>query len=302
MASASIPAPFNARRVRLHRARAAPGFLASAFLPAHGAEDLAERLEAVNRNFGATLAIGAPALFRAALQQRQALAARIGPVAEMDSALRLTGGAVADSEKLPFAPQNFGLIVSNLVLHWANDLPGALVQARRALKPDGLFLASLFGGRTLQELRACLLQAESDVRGGAGARVAPFADARDMGDLLQRAGFALPVADSDVIVVRYENPMRLFSDLRAMGETSALAGAAPPLTRAVLSRTMALYGERYCDADGRARATFEIVTATGWAPHESQQKPLRPGSAKARLADALGASERSAGERAGKPD
>lgn len=299
MASASPHAPFDVRRARLHRRRAAGDFLASAFLPARAAQDLAERLEAVNRNFAPILAIGAPALFRAAIAARPTLAERVGTVTEMDTAPRLTAGIVADSEALPFAAQRFGLVVSNLVLHWANDLPGALVQARLALRPDGLFLASLFGGRTLQELRACLLQAESDVRGGAGARVAPFADARDVGDLLHRAGFALPVADSDVVVVRYENPLRLFADLRAMGETNALAGAARPLTRAVLARTLALYGERYCDPDGRARATFEIVTATGWAPHESQQKPLRPGSAKARLAEALGATERSAGEQAG---
>jgi SAM-dependent methyltransferase len=222
----------------------------------------------------------------------------MGPVFGMDAAPGLVSapGVVGDPEQLPFAEQSFGLIVSILNLHWANDLPGALVQARRALKPDGLFLATMFGGRTLSELRHVLLAAESEA-GGAGLRVAPFADAPDMGGLLQRAGFALPVADSDVTNVRYENPLRLLADLRAAGETSALAGATPPLNRAALFRAMALYRDQFGGADGRVPATFEMITATGWAPHASQQKPLRPGSAKTRLADALGVQEQSAGEK-----
>jgi SAM-dependent methyltransferase len=289
-----MPAHFNANRVRLHRARAAHGFAEAAFLARQAREDLAERLLTVNRNFGHALVIGAPALFAAEIAARPDLATRIDTLTGLDTTL--PGDVVADSEALPFTEARFGLIVSNLVLHWANDLPGALIQARRALKPDGLFLANMFGGRTLQELRACLFQAEVDVRGGAGGRVAPFADARDIGGLLQRAGFALPVADSDVVTVRYANPLSLFADLRAMGETSALAGATPPLTRGVLERALTLYVERYSE-NGRVTATFEIVTATGWAPHESQQKPLRPGSAKTRLADALGVREQSTGEK-----
>lgn len=292
-------APFDPRRLRAHRVRAARGFAENAFLAARAAEDLADRLEIVNRNFGATLIIGAPALFRAALAARPALADRIGPLVEMDVARGLVSapGVVAESEHLPFADQSFGLIVSTLALHWINDLPGALVQARRALRPDGLFLANLFGGRTLMELRQVLLAAEAETSGGAGLRIAPFADAPDIGRLLQRAGFALPVADSDVTNVRYENPLRLLADLRAAGETSALAGPAPSLSRTALFRAMALYGERFGGADGRVPATFEIITATGWSPHESQQKPLKPGSAKMRLAEALGASEQSAGEK-----
>jgi SAM-dependent methyltransferase len=295
----TAPALFSARRSRLHRARASRDFATAAFLAADARVDLAERLEAVNRNFGATLLIGAPALMAEEIAMRPGLALRIGPLFGMDATPTLAPGIVADSEALPFADGSLGLIASNLVLHWANDLPGALVQARRALKPDGLFLANLFGGRTLQELRACLFAAEVDVRGGAGARVAPFADSRDIGGLLQRAGLALPVADSDVVTVAYENPLRLFADLRAMGETSALAGATPPLTRAVLERALALYAQRYTTPDGRIVATFEIITATGWAPHDSQQKPLRPGSAKARLADVLGVREQNAGDKAG---
>ncbi|MEJ0022268.1 MAG: methyltransferase domain-containing protein [Alphaproteobacteria bacterium] len=289
---------FDPRRVRAHRRRAARGFVANAFLAQRAAEDLADRLEIVNRNFGATLVIGAPALFKAALAARPALAARVGPVFSMDGAEGLVSppGVVGDAEHLPFAEQSFGLIVSILNLHWANDLPGALVQARRALRPDGLFLATMFGGRTLAELRHALLAAESET-GGAGLRVAPFADAPDFGRLLQRAGFALPVADSDVTTVRYEDPLRLFADLRAAAETSALAGAAPPLSRAALFRAIEIYREQFGGPDGRVRATFEMITATGWAPHESQQKPLKPGSAKTRLADALGAQEISAGEK-----
>jgi SAM-dependent methyltransferase len=279
--------------------RAARGFTENAFLAKAAAEDLADRLEIVNRKFGATLVIGAPAVFRAALAARPALAERIGPLFEMDTAPALVRGPglVADSEYLPFAEQSLGLIVSSLTLHWANDLPGAFVQARRALRPDGLLLANLFGGRTLNELRQVLLAAEAETSGGAGLRVAPFADAPDIGRLLQRAGFTLPVADSDTTTVRYENPLRLLSDLRAAGETSSLAGPVTPLTRAALMRAVALYRERFAGADGRTPATFEIITATGWAPHESQQKPLKPGSAIARLADALGATEHSAGEK-----
>lgn len=293
-------APFNPARVRAHRARAARDLEREAFLAAHAAEDLADRLDAVNRDFGPTLAIGAPRLFLAALAARPKLAARVGPVFQMDLSGALVSpplGVVAGAENLPFAAQSFGLIVSTLSLHWANDLPGAFVQARHALRPDGLFLANLFGGRTLTELRQCLLAAEAELTGGAAARVAPFADAPDIGRLLQRAGFALPVADSDTTSVRYENPLRLLADLRAAGETAALAGPVRPLSRAVLFRTMDIYRERFGGADGRATGTFEVITATGWAPHESQQKPLRPGSAKARLADALGATEQSAGEK-----
>jgi len=182
-----------------------------------------------------------------------------------------------------------------------NDLPGALIQLRRALKPDGLLLASLFGGDTLNELRLSLLEAEAELTGGAGARVAPFADLQDIAGLLQRAGFALPAADRDVVVVRYGEPMRLLADLRNMGETAALAERHPlALSRRILARAFDIYRARFSDSDGRVRATFEILTATGWAPHESQQKPLKPGSAKTRLADALGAQEQSAGEAVGK--
>ena len=171
---------------------------------------------------------------------------------------------------------------------------------RRALKPDGLMLASMFGGETLKELRLALIEAESEITGGASARVAPFADLQDAAGLLQRAGFALPAADRDVTIVRYADPMRLLADLRAMGETSALAERSPHgLSRRILARTCEVYRDRFSDPDNRVRATFEMITLTGWAPHESQQKPLKPGSAKARLADALGVTEHKTDDKAG---
>ena len=199
---------------------------------------------------------------------------------------------VADEEALPFAAASFDLIASALSLQWANDLPGVLVQLRRALAPDGLFLAALVGGQSLTELRTALTAAEADLTGGASPRVAPFADVRDLGGLLQRAGFALPVTDIEPIIVRYPSMFALMQDLRAMGATNALVERSRlPLRRAVLMRAADIYAARFADPDGRLRATFDIVWLSGWAPHESQQKPLAPGSARTRLADALNARE-----------
>jgi hypothetical protein len=174
-----------------------------------------------------------------------------------------------------------------------------LIQIRLALKPDGLFLGALLGGASLTELRQCLTEAEIEITGGAGPRVSPFLDAYDGAALMQRAGFALPVVDVDTVTVRYDHPLRLAADLRAMGETNVLfERPRTPLTRPVLARASALYQERFGTADGRIPATFEIITLTGWAPHPDQQQPLRPGSAKARLADALRAREQGAGDKA----
>jgi SAM-dependent methyltransferase len=199
---------------------------------------------------------------------------------------------LADEERLPFAPASLDLIVSSLSLHWANDVIGALVQARLALKPDGLFIGTLLGGATLTELRQSLTAAELELTGGAGPRVSPFADSSDAAGLLQRAGFALPVADVDRVTVRYDHLFALAHDLRAMGATNALTLRDPRgLSRTVLLRAAEIYAERFSDADGRVRATFDLVWMSGWAPHESQQKPLAPGSAKVRLADALRADE-----------
>jgi len=293
----TAPRMFDARRVRRHRARAAASAHDAAFLREAVADDLADRLEGVNRAFARVLVIGGAKEFRAALRTRPALRDKIEWIVAADWSGE-NGGVEIDPEHLPFATGTFDLVMSILALHWVNDLPGALIQIRRALKPDGLFLGAMFGGKTLTELRDALLAAESEVRGGAALRVAPFADALDLAGLLQRAGFALPVADRDTTTVRYGDPLHLLRDLRAMGETSALADAAPPLTRTILFRTMAIYAEKFA-TDGRSPATFEIITATGWSPHESQQKPLAPGSAKMRLADALGVKEESAGEKPG---
>lgn len=278
-------------RQRKRRARAT--YRDASFLLERVAADLADRLEAVPRPFARVLVLGGFGLFSEELRARPELSARIGQIIE-------TGWEDIDPEHLPFAARSFDLIVSLLALHWVNDLPGALIQLRLALKPDGLLLASIFGGETLHELRLCLIEAESELTGGAGPRVAPFAALQDVAGLLQRAGYALPAADRDVITVRYADPMRLLSDLRAMGETAALTQRSPRgLSRRILARAFEIYRARSAEPDGRVRATFEILTATGWAPHESQQKPLRPGSAKTRLADALGTREQSAGEKAG---
>jgi SAM-dependent methyltransferase len=292
----------------LHRRRldrVASQFANANFLKVRAAEDMVERLEAILRSFPLCVDLGArDGAFAAALAQSDART-RIGLIIETDLSAAMLAGrggprVQLDEEQLPFAAESLDLVVSSLALHWVNDLPGALIQIRQALKLDGLFLGAIFGGATLTELRQCLTLAEAELTDGAGLRVAPFADTYDGAGLLQRAGFALPVADVDRVVVRYASPLKLIADLRAMGETNALADrAARPLSRAVLARVCELYAEKFADPDGRVRATFDIVTLTGWAPHPDQQKPLKPGSAKMRLADALGAKEQSAGERAG---
>ena len=293
----------------LHRARlerAAPMFGAANFLKERAATDIVERLEAIVRSFPLAVDLGArDGAFARALAQSPA-AARIGALIETDLSGTMLAGRGGprmqmDEEAIPFANESLDLVVSSLALHWTNDLPGALIQIRRALKPDGLLIASVLGGATLTELRQALLAAEAELSDGAGLRVAPFADTFDAAGLLQRAGFALPVADVDRVTVRYSHPLKLMADLRSMGETNALIERArQPLSRRVLARASELYFEKFADADGRVRASFDIITMTGWAPHPDQQKPLKPGSAKMRLADALGAKEQSTGEKAGR--
>ncbi|MCZ4091711.1 methyltransferase domain-containing protein [Sinorhizobium psoraleae] len=196
---------------------------------------------------------------------------------------------VAPLEQIPAAPESLNLVVSPLSLHLTNDTPGVFIQARRVLKPDGLFLAAIPGSGTLQELRDTLLAAEAELTGGASPRVIPFADVREMGALLQRAGFALPVADAETYTVRYDSLFGLLKDLRAMGMANPLAARSrAPVSRRFFLRAAELYAERFSDPDGRVRATFSIIYVSGWAPHESQQKPLKPGSAKQRLSEALG--------------
>ena len=195
---------------------------------------------------------------------------------------------VLDEETPELEPGRYDLIASALSLHWVNDLPGTLVRIRQALKPDGLFLGALFGAGTLAELRECLMEAETELSGGVSPRLSPLPGLKDMADLMQRAGFALPVADRDTVVVRYRDPARLLSDLKGMGERSALiAGMIRPLPRRVRARALDLYRANHGEADGRVRASFEIVHVTGWAPAPGQPKPLRPGSASASLAEAV---------------
>lgn len=206
---------------------------------------------------------------------------------------------VADPELIPFHERSFELAISGLALHWAADLPGVLIQLRRALKPDGLLLAAMFGGATLVELRTALVEAELAEEGGASPRVSPTLDVAEASPLLQRAGFAMPVADTDTITVTYPDLLALMRDLRGMGETNALAARRrTPLRRATVARAAAIYREQFANADGRLRATFEVVYLTGWAPDATQPKPLRPGSADRRLAEALGTVELPAGDAA----
>jgi SAM-dependent methyltransferase len=292
---------FDRALIRARRRRAL-GLGAATFLLDRIAEDLGGRLGAVLRSFDVAVDLGTPGdAVRVAL-------ARLGSVKTIIAADHLPSRAdwrdalyvVADEEALPFGAATLDLVVSALSLQFVNDLPGALAQIRRALKPDGLFLAALVGGESLTELRQAFAAAETEIEGGVSPRVAPFADLRDLGALLQRAGFALPVTDSDRLTVRYDHAFALMHDLRRMGATNALIDRRRvPLKRATLMRMAEIYAERFADGDGRVRATFEIVWLSGWAPHPRQQQPLKPGSAKTRLADALGTREISTGEKAG---
>jgi SAM-dependent methyltransferase len=266
------------------------------------AGDLADRVGAVLRKFDLALDLGTPGeALRAALVRLGSVGMIVKADAVSDSGRGTDNFVVADEETLPFADGAFDLVVSALALQFVNDLPGVFVQIRRALKPDGLFLAALLGGETLTELRQSFAEAESEVEGGVSPRVVPFVDLRDLGALLQRAGFALPVADVDRLTVRYDSAFALMADLRRMGATNALnARRRTPLRRATLYRMAEIYARRFADPGGRVRATFEILWLSGWAPHPGQQQPLRPGTAKARLADALKTREISAGEKAGR--
>jgi SAM-dependent methyltransferase len=293
----TAPIVFDRSLLRRRRRRAL-ALGAETFLLDRVAEDLADRLSAVLRRFDVAVDLGSPGD-----AVRHALARSIAPatlIAVASDPEPRDAQVVADEEALPFAEGGLDLVVSALALQTVNDLPGTLVQIRRALRPDGLFLAALLGGDTLTELRQSFAAAESEREGGISPRVAPFAEVRVMGGLLQRAGFALPVTDVDRITVRYASPFALMQDLRRMGATNPLNDRRRvPLRRATLMRMAELYAERFADADGRIRATFEVVWLSGWAPHESQQQALRPGAAKMRLADALGTREIPAGEKPG---
>jgi SAM-dependent methyltransferase len=293
------PLIFDRRLLRWRQRRAFASGPAR-FLLERAALDLAERLAGVVRYFPRALDLGTPGdEVRAALAGLDSIGAMVtaNPGGE---GLHAPLTVAADEEALPFADGAFDLVVSALALQFVNDLPGALVQIRRALRPDGLFLAALLGGETLTELRQSFAAAESEIEGGLSPRVAPFADLRDLGALLQRAGFALPVTDSDRITARYDSAFALMHDLRRMGATNPLVDRRrTPLKRATLMRMAEIYEQRFADADGRVRATFDLIWLSGWAPHPGQQRPLRPPSAQARRAEAHGTREWSAGEKAG---
>lgn len=288
------------RRARAAAAGKDNGFSAD-FLLREVARDFCDRVSMIKRDFAVALDLGS---HNGAVADALGRLGNVGTVIRSDHCPALVAGAqgpalACDEEWLPFAPQSLNLVASPLCLQWVNDLPGTLVQIARALAPDGLFLAALFGPDTLRELREALTRAETEIRGGAGPRIAPFIELRELGGLLQRAGLALAVSDTDRLTVAYPSMFELMADLRAMGATNMLIERArQPLTRAILARAGEIYAERFARADGRVLASFEIITATGWKPHESQQKPLRPGSAEARLADALGTREIPAGEKA----
>ena len=314
MSDAKIPspAPFDRRAVRAHRDRAAAGFSESDFLFLETALRLEERLRDIRRGFAHVLDLGC---HRGAMGARLVRHGAVGRVVQCDLSpemarlARAAGGDLpvcatvcADEEALPFANGAFDLVVSNLSLHWVNDLPGTLAQILRMLKPDGLFLACLLGGATLHELRRAFMNAELAIEGGASPRISPFADVRDGGDLLTRAGFTLPVADLDTIRVSFAGALELMRDLKGMGEANAVAERRKTLTRRqTLMEAARLYPAPADGGGGTGRidATFEVIWLAGWAPGPDQPKPLAPGSAATRLAAALGTDERPAGETPG---
>lgn len=293
MPPASPPQIFDRDKLIARRQAFARRFEEYDFLRARVSSDLETRVADTPRIFEAMLELGGAGggLSEALLGQDRARSAMVADTSAVFlEAARARGldAVFADPEALPFETERFDLIVSPLILHWVNDLPGALVQIHRALRPDGLFLGALFGAGTLAELREALGEAETELTGGLSPRLSPLPGLRDMAGLLQRAGFALPVADRDTVTVRYRQPEGLFADLKGMGERAAFApGITRPLPRRVLARAMELYRERFSDPDGRVRATFEIVHLSGWAPAPGQPQPLKPGSAKASMADAV---------------
>jgi len=276
---------------KLRLSRAVKRFAAgNDFLMQRAVEDMIERLSTVNLDFNdAVLLFG----------RTDTVASKLNDCGKIKQTKRVEESShlgVADHVALPelldLPAESADLVMAPMALHWSNDLPGTLIQIRRSLRPNGLMLASLPGPDTLHELRQSLLQAESDIRGGAGNRIDPFTDVRDAGSLLQRAGFSIPVVDQETLTVRYDSALDLIGDLRNFGATQhPQDNTNPQLNRDIIARTVEIYAERFTDPDGRVRATFSSVSMSGWVPHDSQQKPLRPGSAKTRLADALNVEE-----------
>lgn len=297
MMSRTAPPPLtDSTAHRRFRDRAAAGFGAVDFLKKAVDERLVDRLLTIRRRFPLVLDLGC---HHGSLARAMLASGKVDRVIAADPSPLMAAQAsgfcpafATDYHALPLAEASLDAVVSSGALHWAEDLPGVLIQLRRLLKPDGLLLVALAGGTTLANWRAVLAEAETELRGGMAPRVLPMADIRDLGGLLGRAGLALPVADADTLTITWPDALRMVMELRAMGEGNALAQRhRAPLPRAVLYHAAMLYQQRYGAADGRVAAEFEIITLTGWAPDKSQQQPLRPGSASARLADALGGEE-----------
>lgn len=277
------------------------------------AERLVERLEPINRAFPAVLIAAAATGAYAATLRVQITPQRLVQLEQSPPLLRELAaagdlaqsgalGALTAEELAALGPESFDLVLIGLDLHGRNDPIAALTQARLLLKPDGLLLAAMIGGDSLSELRACLAEAEVETTGGLSPRISPMGEVRELGGLLQRAGFAMPVADSENLTLWHRSPLHLMREIRAIGESNALTERRKRfMRRDMLARCLSLYAERFSRADGKTRATLEIVTLTGWAPAPDQQKPLRPGSAAARLADALGAEELKSGDQAPRP-
>jgi len=293
---------FDRDRVRFNRMRASRGFCDYSFLFEWSRHVLRDRLSDINRQFDVGVQLGSRGAFTDIDHPKidQLFTMDLTPQPVQPTSLPYFAG---DEEFLPLKRSALDLVLSNLCLHSVNDLPGSLLQIRQALKADGLFLACMFGGETLYELRDVMMRAESNIYGGVSPRIFPFADKPQMGDLLQRAGFALPVVDSEIITVTYDHVFKLFHDLRGMGETNVISKRDRRLlSREFFMEVAKLYQEMYASDDGRITASFEIIFLLGWSPHENQQKPLRPGSAKTSLADALGTTEIKTGEKAGPDD
>jgi len=281
---------FNRRSVRHHRDRAAASYADFNFLFQEVAARLGDRLQDITRTFPITVDLGCHGGNMAAyIPDRSAVETLINSdfspkMAELAHANNGAASLTSDEEFLPFKEQSLDLVISNLSLHWVNDLPGAFTQIRRALKPDGLFLAAMLGGETLNELGEALRDAEIEIEGGLSPRLSPFAEIKDAGNLLGRAGFALPVADTETITISYGNPLKLMTDLRGMGETNSNVHRRKTFSRrATLMRAAEIYAKKFTNDEGRMPATFEIIYLTAWVPDESQQKPLRPGSGQVSL-------------------
>ncbi len=295
---------FDRDLVRARRQRAAASFAGVDFLHRRVAEDLCDRLMDIKRQFPLAVDLGCHnGVVGRTLQGRGGIETLVPCDIASNMAAYAQGpdmpALAADEELLPFADESLDLVISNLALHWVNDLPGAMVQINRALKPDGLFHGAILGGDTLFELRKALMDAEIELEGGLSPRISPMTQPADAGSLLQRAGLALPVIDNETITVTYPDPFKLMGELRAMAATNAaIERRKQPLRRATLMRAMENYVSEFGYDDGRVPATFEVIYMHGWAPHESQQKPLRPGQAQHRLADALGTVEHSTGVKA----